>query len=125
MCEEVRNPVQEVPRALAWSIPIGFLTGLLFLLPVVFTLPDINMLLAGETTCDDRTSEMLIIYMEVPGGQPIGVLFTSIMGSRGGGFGMVITRIRMLINLTASLMIHAILIDSGLSVRTSTPLAQA
>ncbi|KAF5353418.1 hypothetical protein D9756_008027 [Leucocoprinus leucothites] len=70
MCEEVRNPAKQVPQALAWSIPIGFLTGLVFLLPVVFTLPDISMLLA------------------VPGGQPIGVLFTTIMGSRGGGFGM-------------------------------------
>lgn len=48
MCEEVRNPVREVPLALAWSIPIGFLSGLLFLLPVVFTLPSISMLLAGE-----------------------------------------------------------------------------
>jgi len=47
MCEEVRNPAREVPLALAWSIPIGFLSGLLFLLPVVFTLPDIKMLLAG------------------------------------------------------------------------------
>ncbi|KAJ3568098.1 hypothetical protein NP233_g5935 [Leucocoprinus birnbaumii] len=65
MCEEVRNPTKEVPQALAWSIPIGFLTGLVFLLPVVFTLPDI-----------------------VPSGQPIGVLFTAVMGSRGGGFGM-------------------------------------
>ncbi|KAL9708736.1 hypothetical protein Ac2012v2_008118 [Leucoagaricus gongylophorus] len=70
MCEEVRNPVRQVPRAMAWAIPIGFLTGLIFLLPLVFTLPDIGMLLA------------------VPGGQPIGVLFTTIMGSRGGGFGL-------------------------------------
>ncbi|KAF9450506.1 amino acid transporter [Macrolepiota fuliginosa MF-IS2] len=72
MCEEVREPSREVPLALAWSIPIGFLTGLLFLLPVVFTLPDITMLLA------------------VPGGQPIAVLLTAVMGSRGGGFGMVL-----------------------------------
>jgi len=47
MCEEVRNPVRQVPRAMAWAIPIGFLTGLIFLLPLVFTLPDIGMLLAG------------------------------------------------------------------------------
>ncbi|KAL9708747.1 hypothetical protein Ac2012v2_008127 [Leucoagaricus gongylophorus] len=71
MCEEVRNPTRQVPQAMVWAIPIGFLTGVLFLLPLVFTLPDINMLLA------------------VSGGQPIGVLFTTVMGSRGGGFGMV------------------------------------
>jgi len=33
---------------MAWAIPIGFLVGMIFLLPVVFTLPDIGMLLAGE-----------------------------------------------------------------------------
>lgn len=33
----------------------------------------------------------MLIKCEVPGGQPIGVLFTTVMGSRGGGFGMVST----------------------------------
>ncbi|XP_006455729.1 hypothetical protein AGABI2DRAFT_187912 [Agaricus bisporus var. bisporus H97] len=70
MCEEVKHPVRQVPRAMAWSIPVGFLTGLFFILPVVFTLPDISLLLS------------------VSSGQPIGILFTSVMGSRSGGFGM-------------------------------------
>jgi len=35
---------------MAWAIPYGFLVGMIFLLPVVFTLPDIAMLLAGEIT---------------------------------------------------------------------------
>jgi len=48
MCEEVRNPARQVPQAMAWAIPVGFLSGIIFLLPVVFTLPDIGMLLAGE-----------------------------------------------------------------------------
>jgi len=48
MCEEVRNPARQVPQAMAWAIPVGFLSGMIFLLPVVFTLPDIAMLLAGE-----------------------------------------------------------------------------
>ena len=48
MCEEVRNPARQVPQAMAWAIPIGFLSGIIFILPVVFTLPDIGMLLAGE-----------------------------------------------------------------------------
>jgi amino acid transporter len=54
MCEEVKNPVKQVPRALAWSIPVGVLTGLLFILPVAFTLPDIAPLLAGMSFCGDR-----------------------------------------------------------------------
>ncbi|KAG6872460.1 hypothetical protein C0995_009620 [Termitomyces sp. Mi166 len=71
MAEEVRHPAIQVPQAMAYSIPIGSITGLLFLLPVVFTLPDIPTLLA------------------VPGGQPTGVMFTLIMGSKAGGFGMI------------------------------------
>ncbi|KIM37903.1 hypothetical protein M413DRAFT_421183 [Hebeloma cylindrosporum] len=70
MAEEVHNPVVQLPLALSWSIPISFVIGLLFLLPILFTLPDIPTLLA------------------VPGGQPIGLLFELIMGSKGGGFGM-------------------------------------
>ncbi|KNZ81728.1 Polyamine transporter TPO5 [Termitomyces sp. J132] len=71
MAEEVRHPAVQVPQAMVYSIPIGSISGLLFLLPVVFTLPDIQSLLA------------------VPGGQPTGVMFTLIMGSQAGGFGMV------------------------------------
>jgi len=59
MCEEVRDPVRQVPQAMAWAIPIGFLSGIIFLLPVVFTLPDISMLLASEIT--------LIIFLKLTG----------------------------------------------------------
>jgi len=70
MAEEVHNPSVQLPIALSWSIPIGFVMGVIFLLPILFTLPDIPTLLA------------------VSSGQPIGVLFELIMGSKGGGFGM-------------------------------------
>ena len=90
MAEEVHNPSVQLPIALSWSIPIGFVTGVIFLLPILFTLPDVSTLLAG-TRVDCLTLPLclrFIIYI-VPGGQPIGVLFELIMGSRGGGFGMV------------------------------------
>ncbi|KAF9472632.1 amino acid transporter [Pholiota conissans] len=70
MAEEVHEPTVQLPQAISWSIPISFVVGLIFLLPILFTLPDIPTLLA------------------VPGGQPLGVLFELIMGSKGGGFGM-------------------------------------
>ncbi|KAF9458116.1 amino acid permease-domain-containing protein [Collybia nuda] len=70
MAEEVQDPSSQVPRAMVWSVPIGAVCGLVFLLPITFTLPDIPTLLA------------------VPTGQPIGVMFELIMGSRPGGFGM-------------------------------------
>ncbi|KAF8882833.1 amino acid transporter [Infundibulicybe gibba] len=56
MAEEVHEPTIQIPRAMVWSIPIGAVCGLIFLLPIVFTLPDIETLLS------------------VPGGQPIGVM---------------------------------------------------
>ncbi|KAF9262083.1 hypothetical protein L218DRAFT_973720 [Marasmius fiardii PR-910] len=68
MAEEVHNPTVNLPRAIVWQVPVGMATGVVFMLPILFTLPEIATLIAG---------------------QPIGVMFTMIMGSRGGGFGMV------------------------------------
>lgn len=47
MAEEVHSPSVDLPRAIVWSIPIEFMTGAVFLLPLVFTLPDVAILLAG------------------------------------------------------------------------------
>ncbi|KAK0450364.1 amino acid transporter [Desarmillaria tabescens] len=77
MAEELHNPTVDLPRAMVWSIPLGFLQGVFFLLPILFTLPDITTLLS------------------VASGQPIGVMFTLIMGSKGGGFGMLVFGIAM------------------------------
>lgn len=71
MAEEVHDPVAQLPRAIVYSVPIGAIVGLIFLLPITFTLPDTTVLLA------------------VASGQPIGVMFEMIMGSKGGGFGIV------------------------------------
>ncbi|KAJ8690507.1 hypothetical protein PTI98_011932 [Pleurotus ostreatus] len=70
MAEEVRNPAVQVPKAITWSVPISAIMGLVFLLPIAFTLPDIGALLEGN------------------GAQPTGLMFTLIMGSEAGGFGM-------------------------------------
>ncbi|KAJ8522147.1 hypothetical protein ONZ45_g1222 [Pleurotus djamor] len=70
MAEEVRHPATQVPKAIIWSIPISAVMGLVFLLPIAFTIPDIASLLRDG------------------GGQPTALMFTLVMGSRGGGFGM-------------------------------------
>ncbi|KAJ7123645.1 amino acid transporter [Mycena epipterygia] len=70
MAEEVHNPSSDLPRAIVWSIPIGFTSGVLFLVPILFTLPDIATLIS------------------VSSGQPVGLMFELIMGSKGGGFGL-------------------------------------
>lgn len=72
MAEEVHNPSEILPKAIAWSIPIGTLSGGIFLLPIIFTFP-LNYNLAYD-------------YMETE--IDVTSIFTSVMGSRAGGFGL-------------------------------------
>jgi amino acid permease (GABA permease) len=71
MCEEVQNPAREVPKAMVFSVAAAGLTGIFYILPLLFTLPNIDMLLS------------------VASGQPIGLLFKTVTGSAAGGFGML------------------------------------
>ena len=71
MCEEVSNPEREVPKAIVLSVAAAAVTGLVYLIPILFVLPDVQLLL------------------EVANGQPIGLLFKTVTGSAGGGFGLL------------------------------------
>lgn len=71
LCEEVRNPEVAVPRAMVLSVLSASLTGLLYILPIVFTLP---------VSLDDLLSQ--------PSG-PLPALFRTVTGSNGGGFGLL------------------------------------
>lgn len=71
MCEEVQNPHLEVPKAIVLSVVAAGITGLLYLIPILFTLPPVELLL------------------QVANGQPIGLLFKTVTGSAGGGFGLL------------------------------------
>ena len=71
MCEEVQTPEREVPKAIVLSVVAAGFTGLIYLIPILFTLPDIDMLLS------------------VASGQPIATLFKTVTGSAAGGFGLL------------------------------------
>ncbi|KAK5163607.1 uncharacterized protein LTR77_010556 [Saxophila tyrrhenica] len=71
MCEEVQNPSREVPRAMVWSVAAAGLTGVVYILPLLFTLPSVKALLGAAN------------------GQPIGLLFKTVTGSAAGGFGLL------------------------------------
>ncbi|KIV86539.1 hypothetical protein PV11_02142 [Exophiala sideris] len=71
MCEEVQNPHLEVPRAIVLSVVGAGITGVVYLLPILFVLPPVELLLG------------------VMNGQPIGLLFKTVTGSAGGGFGLL------------------------------------
>ncbi|KAI2987655.1 hypothetical protein CBS147344_4594 [Aspergillus niger] len=71
MCEEVQNPHREVPKAIVLSVVAAGITGLVYLIPIMFVLPPVETLLA------------------VASGQPIGLIFKTATGSAGGGFGLL------------------------------------
>ncbi|GKT94828.1 polyamine transporter TPO5 [Colletotrichum tofieldiae] len=49
MCEEVQNPEREVPRAIVLSVAAAGVTGVIYLIPLLFVLPDVQMLLGTVT----------------------------------------------------------------------------
>ncbi len=71
MCEEVQHPEREVPKAIVLSVAGAGITGIVYLVPILFTLPDIATLLS------------------VANGQPIGLLFKTVTESAAGGFGLL------------------------------------
>ncbi|KAL1887015.1 hypothetical protein Cpir12675_006754 [Ceratocystis pirilliformis] len=72
MCEEVHNPAVQVPRAMVTTIFFNTIAGLLFLIPMVYVLPDIATLIS------------------LPSGQPVPTIIKSAVGSAGGAFGLLI-----------------------------------
>jgi amino acid transporter len=48
MAEEVHNPSETLPKVIISSVPIGTLTGVVYLLPILFTLPDVGTMLRGR-----------------------------------------------------------------------------
>jgi amino acid transporter len=71
MCEEVAYPEREVPKAIVLSVAAAGVTGVIYLIPILFVLPDVQLLL------------------DVANGQPIGLLFKTVTGSAAGGFGLL------------------------------------
>lgn len=71
MCEETQNPQREVPKAMVLSVVSAGITGMIYLITILFVLPDVQTLL------------------NVANGQPIGLLFKTVTGSAGGGFGLL------------------------------------
>ncbi|KAH8593713.1 gaba permease [Bisporella sp. PMI_857] len=71
MCEEVQSPEREVPKAIVLSVAAAAVTGLLYIIPILFVLPDVQTILG------------------VANGQPIGLIFKIVTGSASGGFGLL------------------------------------
>ena len=72
MCEEVHQPSVQVPKAMVATIFINTFAGLLFLIPLVFVLPDIPDLLA------------------IPSSQPVPTIIKNAVGSSAGAICLLV-----------------------------------
>ncbi|KAJ5945511.1 hypothetical protein N7454_002350 [Penicillium verhagenii] len=68
MCEEVQEPSRQVPKAIVGTIIMNTIAGLLFLIPLVFVLPNTKELLALQS------------------GQPVPSIIKSAIGNSAGAF---------------------------------------
>jgi len=90
MCEEVQQPSTQVPKAMVATILINTVAGLMFLIPLVFVLPDIQMLI------------------NLPSAQPVPPILRDAIGSSGGAIGLLVP-----------LMVLAILCGIGCTTASS------
>jgi len=72
MCEEVREPATQVPKAMVATVALNTICGLVFLIPLVFVLPDQAMLAA------------------LASGQPTPIIIKSAVGSAGATIGLLV-----------------------------------
>lgn len=66
MCEEVRDPRTQVPKAMVGTIILNTIAGLLFLIPLVFVLPDLSFL--AFKTNDQPVPAIIRSAIQNPGG---------------------------------------------------------
>lgn len=71
MCEEVRLPSTQVPRAMVATVVINTIAGMLFLVPITFILPDIRFL------------------VNLASAQPVPSIIKSAVGSSAGAMGLL------------------------------------
>ncbi|KIY01372.1 uncharacterized protein Z520_02924 [Fonsecaea multimorphosa CBS 102226] len=71
MAEECSNPTVKVPTAISLCVPVGGFAGLFFILPICFTLPPLEDVVSA------------------PYGQALPYIFHTVMGTPGGGLGLI------------------------------------
>lgn len=70
MCEEVRKPATQVPKAMVATVVLNMICGFIFLVPLMFVLPDIATVIAT--------------------GQPLPAILSSAIGNQGGAFALTV-----------------------------------
>ncbi|KAI1452401.1 amino acid transporter [Annulohypoxylon moriforme] len=70
MCEEVQAPATQVPKAMVMTVCLNTIAGLMFMIPLVFVLPNIQ--------------DLVLLS------QPVPAIVKSAVGNSGGAFGLLI-----------------------------------
>ena len=89
MAEECADPTIKVPRAIALCVPVGGFAGFFFILPICFTLPPMKE----------------IIY--APYLQALPFIFNKVMGSPGGGLGLIFLVLMITVFCSISITVAA------------------
>lgn len=71
MAEECANAVVKVPQAISLCVPVGGIAGLFFIIPICVTLPPLEDIILA------------------PAAQALPYIFQQVMGSPGGGLGLI------------------------------------
>jgi amino acid transporter len=71
MAEECSNAVVKVPQAISLCVPVGGIAGLFFIIPICVTLPPLEDIILA------------------PAAQALPYIFQQVMGSPGGGLGLI------------------------------------
>lgn len=72
MCEEVQRPSEQVPKALVGALVLNWACGFIFLVPLMFILPD------------------LVAVTTDPTGQPLPAILARAIGNQGGAFALCV-----------------------------------
>jgi amino acid transporter len=89
MAEECGDPTVKVPWAISLCVPVGGLAGLFFIIPICVTLPPLEDILGA------------------PYGQALPYIFNVVMGSPGGGLGLMFLVLMITVFCSISITVAA------------------
>lgn len=90
MAEECDSPSTKVPTAISLCVPVGGIAGLFFILPICFTLPPLDDIIENAVA-----------------GQALPYIFLQVMGSPGGGLGLMFLVLAITVFCSISITVAA------------------
>jgi len=89
MAEECADPAIKVPKAISLCVPVGGIAGLFFIIPICVTMPPLEDVILA------------------PGAQALPYIFNIVMGSPGGGLGLIFLVLMITLFCSVSITVAA------------------